>query len=148
MPYTSRCAAPELTVEEMDVAAALRRYGSAGAIGFDWTPSAALWQTYLDWWAIHRWRYDPNAPPRLTRRQFGRAVRRVFAGAERRKRSFQAKRQWGYARLVGPWSVVTPPPRHKNASPKAAVSHPNWIHGCDFAHTCSCAHSKAHESQT
>jgi hypothetical protein len=133
MPYTSRCAAPELTVEEKDVAAALRRYGSTNAIGFDWTPTAALWRTYLDWWAIYRWRYDPNAPPRLTRRQFGRAVRRIFPGAERRKRSFQAKQQWGYACLIGPWSVVTPPPRIKNTGPKEPASNHNWIHRGDYA---------------
>lgn len=110
MPYTSRHAG-KLTDEERDVAAALVNYSTAAATGFDWTPTAALWQAYLDWLARHRWRFDPDAPARLTRRQFGHAVRRVLPGVQRRKRSSAGRPQWGFARLTGPLSIVTPPRR-------------------------------------
>src|SRR5688500_10611276 len=107
MSYTSR-EGGQLTAEERDVAAALCGYTTTGATYVDWTPTAALWRAYCDWWARNRWRYDPNAPPRLRVRQFGRAVRRLFPGMQRRKRSFHGRQQWGYAPLCGSESVLTP----------------------------------------
>jgi hypothetical protein len=115
MPYTSRQAGPNLTPEEMDAATALRRYHAKGATQFDWTPTAVLYRAYRDWWAEHRWQsqFDPEAPARLTRRQFGRAVRRVFPSAHRRRRTFHGRQQWGYAGILGPWSTPTQPARGK-----------------------------------
>jgi len=111
MAYTSRYDGPELTVEESTAAASVFDYGTVRATNYDWTPAVCLWRSYCDWWAANRWRYDPNSPPKLTRRQFGRAVRRLFPSVRRRKRSFQGRPQWGYAGLIGPESVVTPPAR-------------------------------------
>lgn len=110
MPYTSREDGPALTPEERDVRTALAAYGTAGASCCDWCPTAALRQAYHDWHARTYWRGESDVPPRLTVRQFGRAVRRVFPGVQRRKRAY-GKRQWGYAGLTGPMSVVTPPSR-------------------------------------
>ena len=117
MPYTSRHAGPSLTVEEQDVQQALAGYTAAGTTQFDWTPTAALWLAYRNWWAANRWRYDPDAPPRLTVRQFGWAVRRIFPGIDRCKRSYHGSRQWGFAYLAGPLSVITPPTRARKPDP-------------------------------
>lgn len=117
MAYTSRHSGRTLTAEEADVAASLRSYATAGASEQDWTPTAALWRSYRDWWGLNRWRIDPDLPARLTVRQFGRAVRRIFAGACRRKRSFHGKPQWGYSRLSGPESVSTPLPKGQKKKP-------------------------------
>lgn len=87
MPYTSPIAGLNLTAEERDVAAALAGYTAAQATPHDSVPTAALWRAYRDWWDCHRWRHDPEALPRLTVRQFGRAVRRLFAGIRRYRRS-------------------------------------------------------------
>ncbi len=80
MPYTSRETGPILTDEERDVAASLCDYSTEGTTGRDWTPIASLWRCYCDWWAVHRWRIDPDAPDKLTLRQFGHAMRRIFPG--------------------------------------------------------------------
>jgi hypothetical protein len=108
MGYTSRCKAPTLTPEEQDVAAALRAYSddpAQSATHADWVPTTLLLRTYRHWLAVHRWRFDPDAPERLTPRQFGRAVRRVFPRVQRCKRSVAARQQYGYKQLVGPESI-------------------------------------------
>ena len=113
MPYNSRHCGP-LTSEERDVKAALARCGctTEGATSRDWTPATIIYQRYRNWHAEHRWQYDPDHLL-LSRRQFGRALRRVFPAVQRRKRAVtRRKRQWGYAFLAGPYSNVTrPPPR-------------------------------------
>ncbi len=104
MPYTSRFNGP-LTPEEQDVRAALRLCTTEGATPHDWTPTGNLWQTYCTWHAEHRSKFNPYHPEQLTRRQFGRAVRRVFPGVMRRKRGRVRQEQWGYAGMLSPFSV-------------------------------------------
>jgi hypothetical protein len=110
MPYTSQYNGPDLTQEEIDVRASLRRYSTAGASQFDWVPVAVLFRAYRNWCALHRWQNDPDAPQKLTVRQFGRAVRRVFKTIRPRKRTYHGNQQWGYAGLIGDDSIVTPAP--------------------------------------
>jgi len=124
VPYTSRFGGPDLIPEEHDVATALAAYARAQATFRDWVPTSALWRAYCDWRACYRWRRDDEQAPALTVRQFGRAVRRVFPGVHRCKRSFHGKQQWGYATLCGPESVVTRQPRggKKRLSPSEPLS--------------------------
>lgn len=105
MLYTSRYAGPDLTPEEQHVAASLRGYSddpAAGATAADWVPTWLLLHAYWRWRAKHRWRFDPDAPDRLTLRQFGRAVRRIFPHAQRCRRRYCGRSAWGYAHLSGP----------------------------------------------
>ena len=105
MAYTNRYDGPDLTPEEQDLAAALRDYSDRpedGASGATWVPTEVLRRLYMHWRGWHRWRYDPEAPARLTKRQFGRAVVRVFPNAARRRRRASGRLQWGYAHLIGP----------------------------------------------
>ena len=105
MSYTSRYAGPVLLPEEEDVHAALSSYTSEGATRADWVSTDALWCAYRNWRALHRWRFDPDAPTPLTHRQFGRAIRRVFPNAERCFRTYHGERRWGYCYLRGPESI-------------------------------------------
>lgn len=108
MSYTSRYTGPDLTPEERDVADALRHYSDdpvKGATTVDFVPTALLYSAYLLWMAQHHWRYDPEAPARLTPRQFGRAVRRNFPLASRCRRSHSGRQRWGYSGIVGPESL-------------------------------------------
>src|ERR1700733_536061 len=91
MPYTSKYNGPDLTPEEIDVRASLRRYSTAGASEFDWVPVAILYRAYRNWCALHRWQLDFDAPQKLTVRQFGRAVRRGFKTTRPGKRSYFGK---------------------------------------------------------
>lgn len=121
MAYNSRATGP-LTQEERDVQAALARHGCTtdGATSRDWTPVAILWRLYRDWYAQHRW--DDTDAMLLTRRQFGRAVRRLFPGVRRCKRAVACRnRQWGYAFLAGGFSIKTRPARKRAAV--ASVGH-------------------------
>jgi hypothetical protein len=96
--YSSRGTGP-LTREELDVRDALTAYTTTGATTRDWIIIAELWSVYTRWWARHRreWVFPliDGQYPRLTVRQFGRAVQRVFPGIERVRR----RRQHG---LIGP----------------------------------------------
>ena len=118
MSYTCR-AKGRLTSEERDVQAALARHGctTAGATSRDWTPVAVLYRCYRTWHAGQNYaRYDPDHPL-LTPRQFGHALRRVYAGIRRCKRAVaRADRKWGYAGLAGDFSIVTHPPRKNVAA--------------------------------
>jgi len=110
MSYTSRHTGPNLTPEERDVQAALRRYSddpNQGATDAEWTPTAMLYRAYVIWLAQHRWRFDPDAPDRLTPRQFGRAIRRVFPNVSRCHRSYHGQAQWGYSHIIGPESLCS-----------------------------------------
>lgn len=110
MPYTSRHTGA-FTPEERDVQAALVDYSTAGTTSLDWSPATILYRRYLDWYARTYWA-EPDCPLPLRVRQFGRAIRRLFPAVKRCKRAAaRRKRQWGYAFLVGPYSVVTRPPR-------------------------------------
>jgi hypothetical protein len=108
--YTSRESGPALTREERDVQIALaeeERWGVDPKAPY-WITLTQLYRQYLHWWLRKRgqWRFGPAYPERypvLTRRQFGRAIRRVFAGVQSRKRSCGGKVQWGYIGLRSPW---------------------------------------------
>jgi hypothetical protein len=118
--YCSRQTGP-LTREEIDVQEALADCTTAGATEWDWTPLTDLYRVYVRWWLADRqqWAVGPAFPeryPQLTRRQFGRAVWRVFPAVRSRKRAWRGKRQWGFAGLRGRWSTVTPPARRKRES--------------------------------
>ena len=104
-PYTSRDNSPVLLPEERDVQAALAEYITEGATEADWVASYMLYSIYLRWRGEHRWRYDPDHPERLTRRQFGRAIRRVFPDVKRCRRRYHGKQAWGYCGLFGPEST-------------------------------------------
>ena len=115
MAYNSRVTGP-LKPEERDVQMVLARYSTDAAAHRDWVPFIALWRLYLGWWGQYEYREDRDHP-RLTRKQFGYAVRRVFPEARRSKRAVaRRQRQWGYAFLIGPYSVVTPAPRRPKVS--------------------------------
>jgi hypothetical protein len=104
VPYTSRNAGP-LTAEERDVQAALRSYAGSGA-GTDWVPTAVLYRAYRLWFAQqNRPSFDPLGPARLTPRQFGAALRRVFPLIRRVRRREAKRLRWGYAGLSGPLSL-------------------------------------------
>jgi hypothetical protein len=123
MPYHSRRAGP-LTGEERDAKAALVGCGcmTEGATCHDWTPAAVIYQRYRTWHAEHCWQYDPDHPL-LTRRQFGRAMRRVFPAVQRRKRAAgRRKRQWGYAFLACDFGIVTPPPRKRRMATLSTIT--------------------------
>jgi hypothetical protein len=104
MRYTSRHDGP-LVPQEKDVALALRDYAPSRAKS-DWVPASTLWSRYVTWWAGHRWQWhrDPTFPghyPRLSKRQFGAAVRRVYPGVRRvRRRRVSEGRRYGYLGLA------------------------------------------------
>jgi len=102
MRYTSRHSGP-LLPQEQDVRAALRDFEACEPTRGHWIPASTLWRTYATWWAAHRWQWktDPTFPGRyrqLTQRQFGHALRRVFAGVQRiRRRQMRlGTRLYGY----------------------------------------------------
>ena len=102
MTYTSRNTGP-LLPQEQDVRAALKHFEACDLSREHWITVATLWRAYVTWWAVQRWDWkrDPTFPgqyPRLTPRQFGHAVRRVFPGArrERRRRLRLRDRVYGY----------------------------------------------------
>lgn len=102
--YSSRATGP-LTREEIDVRAALAgTYTIDGAARTDRIPAADLWNRYTDWWAANRWQWrnDPTFPGRyrkLSRKQFGAAVRRVFPCVRRERPMFRRRRYYAYVGL-------------------------------------------------
>lgn len=102
--YSSRATGP-LTHEEIDVKSALSSYTTAGASRADRVRASVLWKIYCDWWAANRWRwkrpYDTvmGEYPRLSRKQFGAALRRVFPGLVRERFMFKRKRYYTYTHL-------------------------------------------------
>jgi len=114
MPYTSRADGP-LTAEEQDVAEALADYTTDGATRADWVPTSVLLGVYRAWLAEHHWRREWDDPDRLTPRQFGRALGRVYPRAEHCRRIYQGVQCRGYAWLRGPLSARSQP-RHLRAA--------------------------------
>lgn len=113
MSYTSRYDGPDLLPEERDVKAALARCCMPSSSDSDWTPITPLYLAYV---RRHLERFQTREAlddhPKLTRRQFGHALRRVYPGIRRCKRAASFRRKcWGYAGLSGPFSIITPPPR-------------------------------------
>ncbi len=106
MRYTSRNRGPALAPEERDAKAALRAYVVTGD-ATEWTPTATLYGVYRRWHAEQdqRCRNDPERPDRLTPRQFGAALRRVFPLACRVRRRVAKRLLWGYAGLSGPLTI-------------------------------------------
>lgn len=105
MSYTSRRTEPELTPEEQDVATALSDYSDQpadGACPAVWVPTEQLYRLYMLWTAEHRWRRGMGGVDRITRRQFGRALPRVFPLATRCRRRNCGRNAWGYSHLIGP----------------------------------------------
>jgi hypothetical protein len=101
--YSSRSTG-QLTAEELDVKAALRSY-IVSKDRHDWVAVATLWALYVHWWASNRWQWqrDPLFPghyPKLRKRQFGYAVRRVFPGVDRKRRVVSGQPKYGYRRLT------------------------------------------------
>ncbi len=84
LTYTMRERGP-LVPQELDVARALDGYEACPHGPTAWVPTATLWDAYTRWWGANRWTWnhdvtDPDRYPRLTPKQFGRAVRRLFPG--------------------------------------------------------------------
>lgn len=102
MTYTSRHNGPDLTPEEQDARTALVDYTSEDATCADWVPTTVLYRIYRHWRGANRWRHDPEAPPPLTPRQFGRAIRRLFPAATRCRRRYHGKEHYGYCHITGP----------------------------------------------
>jgi hypothetical protein len=116
MAYTSRYDGPDPTPEEREAKAALAHYTDDPAQGVStshWIPTALLYRSYLSWRASKYQRFNLDAPDKLTARQFGRALRRIFPRAIRRKRSYHGQQQWGYSHLHGSNSVLSPDPRKR-----------------------------------
>jgi len=104
MRYTSRATGP-LTTEERDVRAALKSYAGSGG-RTDWVPASCIQRVYRTWHAQqNRPSFDPLGPARLTMKQFGRAVCRVYPGVRRVRRRVCKRNTWGYAGLAGPLSL-------------------------------------------
>jgi len=107
----------KMAPEEVDVLAALKLYTDNTEDGradlFDFVSTKVLYERYIkhyDQW-VDTW----DAPERLSIRQFGAALRRVFPELEsdetrRVRRRYAGRMAWGYIGMKGPESIRL----HKN----------------------------------